>query len=87
VTEATTRQAWVELPDDETVMAALPPGVKPVYNFGFIAGMSRLRLAHPEIGRPFGALYAAIMFGPGQLTRREREMIAAVAAAAQDCHY
>jgi AhpD family alkylhydroperoxidase len=28
-----------------------------------------------------------VMFAPGALARREREMIAAVAAAAQDCHY
>jgi len=27
------------------------------------------------------------MFDEGALTRREREMVAAVAAAAQDCHY
>jgi AhpD family alkylhydroperoxidase len=27
------------------------------------------------------------MFGPGALSRREREMVAGVAAAAQDCFY
>jgi AhpD family alkylhydroperoxidase len=27
------------------------------------------------------------MFAPGALTRQEREMIAGVAAAAQDCYY
>ena len=36
----------------------------------------------------FVALFGEIMFSPlGALDRREREMIAAVAAAAQDCHY
>ena len=44
--------------------------------------------AHPRIGPKFQALFAEIMFVPqGALDRREREMIAAVAAAAQDCHY
>jgi AhpD family alkylhydroperoxidase len=28
-----------------------------------------------------------VMFAPGSLSRAEREMIAATAAAAQDCHY
>ena len=49
--------------------------------------MTRLILAHPRIGRAFAALFAQIMFAPGHLERREREMIAAVAAAAQDCRY
>jgi AhpD family alkylhydroperoxidase len=29
----------------------------------------------------------AVMFEEGALDRREREMVAAVTAAAQDCHY
>jgi AhpD family alkylhydroperoxidase len=32
-------------------------------------------------------LYRQIMFEPGQLSRQEREMVAAVTAAAQDCYY
>jgi hypothetical protein len=31
--------------------------------------------------------FATIMFGPGALSRPEREMVAGVAAAAQDCFY
>jgi hypothetical protein len=49
--------------------------------------MYRLIGAHPRIGMGFGRLYARIMFSPGALTRPEREMVAGVAAAAQDCHY
>ena len=44
-------------------------------------------MAHPRIAPLFGALYGAVMFAPGALTRAERETVAAVAAAAQDCHY
>ena len=44
-------------------------------------------MAHQGIAPFFGALFGRIMFEPGALTRREREMVAAVAAAAQDCHY
>jgi AhpD family alkylhydroperoxidase len=32
-------------------------------------------------------LLRQIMFEPGNLNRQEREMVAAVASAAQDCYY
>ncbi len=49
--------------------------------------MGRLLSAHKEIGPAFGQLFRTIMFQPGHLSRQEREMVAAVAAAAQDCRY
>jgi alkylhydroperoxidase/carboxymuconolactone decarboxylase family protein YurZ len=57
------------------------------YNFGYIPAMGRLISAHPAIAPAFGMLFGAVMFAPGALSRAEREMVAAVAAAAQDCHY
>jgi alkylhydroperoxidase/carboxymuconolactone decarboxylase family protein YurZ len=33
------------------------------------------------------ALYREIMFGESGLSRKERELLATVASAAQDCHY
>ena len=44
-------------------------------------------MAHDRLGPLFRQLFRELMFGPGHLDRREREMVAAVAAAAQDCHY
>jgi alkylhydroperoxidase family enzyme len=32
-------------------------------------------------------LYRAIMFGPSELSRAERELLAVVVSAANDCHY
>ena len=78
-------QAWIELPSDEAIREKMQPGHP--YDFGFVAGMSRLVRAHEEIGDAYGPLFRQIMFAPGALSRAEREMIAAVAAAAQDCHY
>jgi AhpD family alkylhydroperoxidase len=49
--------------------------------------MSVLMKAHPLIGPALAELFMPVMFAPGALARPEREMIAAVAAAAQDCHY
>ena len=82
-----TRPAWIELPSEEEMHARRPPGVRHPYDFGFVAGMSRLIAAHERIGTAFSALFRQVMFEPGTLDRREREMIAAVAAAAQDCTY
>jgi alkylhydroperoxidase/carboxymuconolactone decarboxylase family protein YurZ len=79
-------QAWVKLPEVGTAEQASGRRNHP-YDFGYVAGMSRLIMAHPRIAPAFGALYASIMFAPGALTRGEREMVAAVSAAAQDCHY
>ena len=82
------RDAWIAMPSEAELRSMLPPeaGANP-YDFGFLPAMTRLVLAHPRIGRAFAALFGQIMFAPGQLERREREMVAAVAAAAQDCHY
>lgn len=85
--EPVKKQAWVDLPTDADIHAAMPAGGPSAYDFGFIMGMPRLRLAHRRIGALFGPLFREIMFGPGALSRAEREMVAGVAAAAQDCHY
>ena len=87
VREKAVREAWVEMPSDEELRAQLPPDAKFPYDFGFLPAMARLIRAHGRIGGAFGALYAQIMFVPGRLDRREREMVAAVTAAGQDCHY
>jgi hypothetical protein len=88
-----TSEAWVALPSDEQIqrMMASPappsPPPKHPYNFGFTARMSRLMRAHERIGRAYGRLFLEVMATESRLTRREKEMVAAVAAAAQDCHY
>jgi alkylhydroperoxidase/carboxymuconolactone decarboxylase family protein YurZ len=85
---AETKEAWVALVDEDRLRARMPQGgPRHPYDFGFLAPMARLTAAHSEIGPKFSALFGQIMFAPGALTRPEREMIAGVAAAAQDCYY
>jgi len=79
--------AWVGLPSAAAIAAGAPPGRRGGYDFGFVTNMGRLLRAHPRFGKPFLALFGEIMFAPGALSRREREMVAAVAASAQDCTY
>jgi hypothetical protein len=56
-------------------------------DYGLVGEMSVLMNAHPLIGPALAELFMRVMFAPGALARPEREMIAAVAVAAQDCHY
>jgi alkylhydroperoxidase family enzyme len=79
------QDAWVEMPSADDVQALLGRGHN--YDFGFVPAMARLVLGHMDIAPHFGALFTQIMFGPGALERSEREMVAAVAASAQDCFY
>ena len=86
--ESDLTEAWVAIPTEAERRAQLPPGVPASgYDFGFVPAMGRLLAAHKEIGPAFGKLFWTVMFAPGHLSRQEREMVAAVAAAAQDCHY
>jgi len=81
------RRAWVSIPTEQDLRARMLPGERHHYDFGFLPAMGALLRAHSTIGEAFVSLYRVVMFGHGQLDRGEREMIAAVAAAAQDCHY
>jgi uncharacterized peroxidase-related enzyme len=51
--------------------------------FNIVKSMS----LRPEVLRRSMELYTAIMFGPSGLTRQERELIATVVSAANECYY
>ena len=80
-----TPKAWVKLPDEEAVKAAI---AGTPYALGFVPAMGRLTFAHPRIGEVFMQFFGEIMFSPeSALTRQEREMLGAATSAAQDCFY
>jgi hypothetical protein len=81
------QQPFITLPSEEELRAHQQPGVSSPYDFGFIGGMSRLLAAHQRLGPAMRGFFAEVMFAPGALSRAEREMVAAVASAAQDCEY
>jgi len=84
-----TNEAWVDLSHVGDLYSALRTSDRRhPYDFGFMPAMARLIAAHGRIGSAFSALFTQIMFSPdGKLTRHEREMVASVAASAQDCFY
>jgi len=51
--------------------------------FNIVKAMS----LRPAVLRASIALYREIMFGESGLSRSERELLATVSSAAQDCHY
>jgi uncharacterized peroxidase-related enzyme len=51
--------------------------------FNIVQAMS----LNPRVLRASMELYKAIMFGPSELSRAERELLAVVVSCANDCHY
>jgi hypothetical protein len=87
--DETVRAAWVDMvPKEELArrMAGAPPG-STLYDFGFIGNMSQLMRTHTRLAATWGPHFLAVMGEGGHLSRMEKELVAAVAAAAQDCHY
>ena len=80
-------EAWVRIPSNEQLAEIGFRNAGQPYGFGFFPAMGRLVMTHARIAPAFGALFSEVMFAEGQLSRREREMVAGVAAAAQDCFY
>ena len=92
IDKQTVPEAWVAIMTNDQLVAAAGgaerTGPAHPYDFGFFPAMARLIMAHGRIGPKFGQLFGEIMFSEeGTLDRREREMVAAVTSAGQDCHY
>ncbi len=54
---------------------------------GKVYNIVRSMSLHAEVLRRSMELYRAIMFGPSGLTRQERELLATVVSAANECFY
>ena len=88
MTVGNVREAWIRIDTEEQRRAQFPPGARiGNYDFGFVAAMGRLLSLHDRIGPAFSDLIKEVMHKSEFLSRQECEMVAAVTAAAQDCHY
>ena len=54
---------------------------------GRVFGIVRTMSLQPSTLDASMNLYGRVMFGPGPLTRMQREMLAVVVSRANDCHY
>jgi uncharacterized peroxidase-related enzyme len=54
---------------------------------GKVFNVVKAMCLNPRVLNRSMALYMAIMFGPSELSRLERELLAVVVSSANDCHY
>ena len=54
---------------------------------GTVFNILKAMSLNPPVLKASMELYKAIMFGPSGLTRRDRELLATVTSAQQNCHY
>lgn len=54
---------------------------------GKVFNILKIQSLAPEALHASMALYLAVMYGPSELTRAERELIAVVVSAVNECHY
>lgn len=80
--------AWVRTVDErdaEPYLKTLYEGLRK--QRGFVPNIVKSMSIRPELTRAWMGLYTTLMFGPSQLSRAEREMIATVVSVANRCHY
>lgn len=79
---------WIEVEDEDAAdgkLARLYRGLREAD--GGVDNILKIHSLHPESLRAHLALYRTMMFGPGPLSRAQREMIAVVVSATNRCHY
>jgi uncharacterized peroxidase-related enzyme len=80
--------AWVKIveePEAEGYVKGLYEGL--VKQRGWIPNIVKSTTIRPEMTRAWMGLFSTLMFGPSELTRAQREMIATVVSVANRCHY
>jgi uncharacterized peroxidase-related enzyme len=80
-------EAWIALATEEQVRTVVGAQRYEALMGGVVPRMARLIMTHPLIGRALSLLSGVVNFSAGALSRAEREMVATVAASAQDCRY
>lgn len=80
--------AWVKTvgePEAEGYVKTLYEGM--IKQRGWIPNIVKSTTIRPELTRAWMGLFTTLMFGPSELTRAQREMIATVVSVANRCHY
>lgn len=83
------RPAWIEvIPEDqaEGELAALYEELRSPETGG-LDHVLAVHSLHPRSMRDHARLYRTLMYGEGDLSRPEREMIGVVVSAVNRCHY
>lgn len=80
--------AWIRMIDEHEAEGALREAYGRVKAArGTVANILTVHSVSPPALATHLELYRAIMFGPSELTRRERETIAVAVSSVNGCHY
>jgi alkylhydroperoxidase family enzyme len=72
---------------DEATGALAEEYAAAIARAGKVFNIVKAMCLNPGVLERSMALYKAIMFGPSELSRVERELLAVVVSTANDCHY
>ena len=72
---------------DEATGALAEEYAAAIARAGKVFNIVKAMCLNPRVLERSMALYKAIMFGPSELSRVERELLAVVVSTANDCHY
>ncbi len=81
---------WIRVIDEDA--PDMDPGLAQMYGkmkdpSGHVDNILKIHSLHPESLRVHFDFYKLVMYGRSKLSRIQREMIAVVASAANECHY
>lgn len=80
--------AWIKVVDETDATDELREAYAGVAAArGKVANILKIHSLAPQAMTVHLALYRTLMFGPSELSRRERETLAVAASAANVCHY
>ena len=84
------RRAWIETDDEDA--PDLDPALRELYAAmrdprGRVDNILKIHSLHPASLRVHYDFYKLVMYGRSPLSRIQREMIAVVTSAANQCHY
>lgn len=81
------RPAWIPLVGPEEADGELEEAYRRMGAHGGVAHIIGVHSLHPAAMEAHLELYRTLMFGPSPLSRLEREALAVVVSAANDCFY
>lgn len=80
--------SWIQTIEPEDADASLRIAYNVVANArGGIANILKIHSLHPGVMTAHLELYRELMFGPSELSRVERELIATAVSVFNGCHY
>lgn len=79
--------AWIKTIAEKDAEGLLRDLYDAIAHGGKVDNILKIHSLHPESLEAHLGVYKNLMFGPGPLSRAEREMVAVVVSQANTCHY